>query len=744
MSVVVFYTLVLGWWALAAVFVRVLDREPTCDRLDRWALALPVGLGCFTLAQAPVLLLHGSWRLANLLSLVVMLAMGAVAWWGWTRHCSASKEAEQLAETASDAGDELRAVPADPREVPVGIVIGLTIAAGLIGGCFAGDVGERRWWLVCAVGVALVSAIVGWRCRMGLSGSDPRKPTEPVIPSASMVRSCRALCLGSLVVAFVLGLLWTREDLDDVLYLSHAVELPGAAAIGEVSPDHHGEQLPANPLYALHAFELWGAQWCAWSGVSVLAGFRTLLAPVLWLGSLLLLRRLLRRWLPGWLVPVALTLVVAYLTIGASSHWAANNLFFPRPQQGKTWLVHLFLPALWVAWPRFGGARIGLGGRWRRVALGILVGAGACGCAPTAIFLVPCWAIGLFVVGVAARKGRAFLTDWATPFATALAVSVPCALLGLYVLAVEQPELREVAVHWDGELRWLDALLFHTLGARFGGGAIELAVLQLAPLGLATWSRGARGTREEGECGPAALAPGVVLGAVLLTVASPVLAKPLAQFITGSTGYPRVFWLLPFALAFAWHGAWLLQGVHRRGAAPMFFVGWAALVGALPLLGGKPWFSPDNVYRDDVELEAPVRTRNLERVPAGLAEIARWLDRRGRSERPRRVLCEPHVAAHLAPWSRHISFVYTRSFQTGYALAAAGREDELRARERLAECLGERAHDGDEIESLLHAVEFDAVVRKATKDGNPPLSSAAFQLAERADGYELWLATERR
>ncbi|MDA0667105.1 MAG: DUF6077 domain-containing protein [Planctomycetota bacterium] len=110
--------------------------------------------------------------------------------------------------------------------------------------------------------------------------------------------------------------------------------------MGEFAPTHRGEPLPANPVYALQSFELWGAMLARFSGLHPLIVTRSLLGPILLLLSLALYAGLLRRMIPIGLLQVGMVFLLAYFVFGISSHWTPNNYLLTRPQQGKTWLMH--------------------------------------------------------------------------------------------------------------------------------------------------------------------------------------------------------------------------------------------------------------------------------------------------------------------------------------------------------------------------------------------------------------------
>ena len=361
----------------------------------------------------------------------------------------------------------------------------------------------------------------------------------PRIASAGLEggRLERAVSVGMFLLAIVGATFWVREDADDVLYMGAALMLQDAQSMGIETPAHRGEGLPSTAAYAWQSFELWGSILADHADLHVLPAFRTALAPVLVCVSLLLYRVLLGSLLPRALLPIAMTALIAYFAFGLSSPFASNVYLLSRSAQGKSWLIHVGLPAMVILVRIFlRHPRPGL------FAALMLVSFACLGFAPSAVFVAP---VVLSVCAIAVLATSAELWSGGSVLAgvpklgrllcLGLAV-VPFLAFGLYVIANQSAAVETLGYGRTYSTTWIWTILFHHLDFDSGGGAIEIFLLLTAPMAVALLPRGA-----------AWAFPLAFTAILFLTILNP-LAFPLVASVVGATAYQRFMWAVPFPI----------------------------------------------------------------------------------------------------------------------------------------------------------------------------------------------------
>jgi len=693
--------------ALAAAFafpgVRAVVRWDAGRRFSwpgRIAIGFVAAFGAFSALTGPLLLGHrpGRWALVATLAGWAVAVLAVETWPRRRRDADA-------------------AIPAEPEPAIAALpprwslaLAALCVASLACAWAFATASVPRRPALALA---ALVFAANGWLLL--------RAPRSGAPPAEARLRPLkRAATAGAILlfgVALVTTTLWVREDADDLLYLSEALALPDAAAMIAENVTHRGEGLPANVLYDWQAFELWGGLLAKASGVHPMILFRTLFAPLLLLLAAACWLEIFRRTLPRGSVAVGMLIALAYCLFGISSHWTANNYLLPRPGQGKSWLIHLAAPVIVLLSYEFLE-------RPARASWGLLLLAcfAALGFAPTAVYLVPSALAALVLAHFVLWPAR---SSWRSA-AAASAALLPVLGFGLYLAAHVDGRLGEAIADRTEPARWRDDFFFGHLNFNEGGGGLELFPLVALPLlALLLASRAQR------------FYAVAFTAALFATVLNPLAHLVIGGSLTGWEGYRRLFWLVPYPILLGILAAGLLQAAsaaRRPGLAGGAVL--AAFLIAMPLTGGVYVFGPRNPS-GWVE-PAPYRAQNAFKMPEDLLQLAGTLAR-GPHGPDERILCSGRVASHLAPLAPNFDFVYTRGYQTRASLHLAGRFEEARERERLADpfLAGELA--APEAVPLLAAQKVRYVIQERDADAlEGALRQAGFERTGVFGPYRLW------
>ena len=600
-----------------------------------------ISFGVFSLIEAPVLLTHRSTNTA--------IAVGVVGW-------SAATLALLLFGRRFKPFSSAAPVPPPEWHLPsktwAALALAVVAVALVVAWAFATSPVSRRFLMMSCVAITLIAIVLALRFSSGSRVAD-----------GTALRGMGRLFLVAALATIAFQLVATtgcfREDADDALYMSEALSLVDSPAMGLYSAAHRGENLPATPLYALQAFELLGAIVGRISGLHTLVLFRTLLAPVLVLMAMALYTALLRREIPHFLLGAGLLVLACYFTFGMSSHWTTANYLLPRPAQGKSWLMHVAIPAAvllsrsWFARPK-----------WPTWLALVIVGTAGIGFAPTGAMILCAL---LFVLGLVFLLQQRSLRALGT-IALLGAAAWPDVVFGLYVSSMKiGPEALGAGF---GDVRWRDLFLFHHLGIDLGGGALELASLFTLPLSWAMFRR-----RE------AVRYPALFTLVLFATVLSPLLFGPISNHL-GDEAAHRLFWLIPLGLLLASLGVVVATCAVSLGGPRAALASVVALLITFPFAGGRFVFGTRNRY-----LHEPADTQqcfaNPFKMPSDLLEIGTIL-----AHKPlgtgRRLLCSERVVSHLDPLILPLDPVFVRTYQTDVALLMAGRPDEAARRNYLS------------------------------------------------------------
>jgi hypothetical protein len=466
---------------------------------------------------------------------------------------------------------------------------------------------------------------------------------------------------------------------------------------------HRGEALPPSALHAWSALELWGALVARVSGVHALALFRTLFAPLLFVLTVFACYELFRRILPPGSVAVCMLVTLAYSTFGVASHLTAQSVLIPRAGQGRTWLLHLAVPALVRIGYEF--MRAPRAGSWILV---LLVCFASLGFAPASLLLIP---------STLAAVLLAYLVFWPTRASLvrgAAAATTLAPLLG-FALWVSGGAGAPPAATGSGS--WQGDFFFAHLDLSHGAGALELFPLVALPLAALFLQK-----REQ------LFYPVAFTAALFASATNPIFYPLVSGSLARWEGYDRLFGLVPYPLVMGVLAAGLVQ-VAASTRRPRL-AGAAVLAGfllSMPLTGGALVF------------DASARAENAFKMPADLLRLAETLA--GGPHGPHdRILCSERSAAHLAPLVPAFDFVFTHADHTPRALQAAGRHREAEERERLARAFLAGGVAAADAVPLLDAHRVRHVVLDApAPEAAAALDAAGFARVPEAFGrYELW------
>jgi hypothetical protein len=640
-----FFVLVAAFWFPAWRWLNHSNGNLNEHWCTRAAFAFVIAFGLFSAISGPLLLCHASTQTALyvLLPSWVLCLIGAE----WNRRKQTLPAPSQHATDPAPQWSR----PTYPGFFLGAVLLGLAVATA-----------ATKEWIPRRIGLGLlglgfaVSFLLAWRSR---KNSCP--PIDLASQTTGESKSIWDHAITLLLLSLVLATLITpafhfRADADDNLYLSEALLLTDSPAMGLEAPTHRGEGLTSNPLYSWQSFELWVALLARFAGLHPLMVLRSLLGPLLVLLCLSLYRGILRRILPQQLLPAAMVFLVAYFLFGTSSHWTPNNYLLSRPQQGKTWLMHLGVAAILLQ------SMLYLECRNVKQWLLLLLTSFAClGWAPTAVLLVP-GLLGTFALSqLFVAPSLATLRRQLPMFACIL----PQLLFAILLFTQQDAIQKESTLDWGDPAPWQNLFILQFLNGGMHGGALELAALILAPLLVFALPRLRR------QAYP--LWFSVALGCVLL---NPLFYQLMCKYISGEPGYLRFFWLLPLPFFIASLGAVLVElGARTQSPGPSRFAGLTLGLLVFPLCGAHYVWSPENVYylSDSGTYLGPVD--NPYKMPAGLLDTAQELTALPLGP-DHRILCHISEVMHLSPLVHEFDFVFARDYQTLPPLWALGRDDE--------------------------------------------------------------------
>jgi hypothetical protein len=688
--------LVVAFWWPAWRWLELGGRNQGHPLSQRMAMAFVTAFGVFTLLTSPMLLWHMSSHVAMTTLFTVWVVAGFTAEVAWRKKpkessakCKGITEVHQAQRTAYFLPVFLLSLAAT-----ISLALGFfpaKVALGLIGFCFL-----LNSWVVWK-GAAQTVAI----------------PTKSN-PIAS------GLFFSLLAIALVSPAFHHRTDPDDNLYLSETLILQDSPAMGDFAPTHRGESLPANPVYALQSFELWGAMLARLSGLHTLIVMRSLLGPVLLLLSLGLYAALLRRILPAGLLQVGMVFLLAYFVFGISSHWTPNNYLLTRPQQGKTWLMHAGVLAVLIQSLQFlkqANRRNGL--------LLFLISCACLGWAPTAILLVPATLGSLALAHIYLKPNL----DTVKHGLCLALCTVPQILFVVFLSLHEQQGLQEMTLGEHAETLWRDLFFFTFLSLHSGGGALELLALLAAPLLLLLFPQNKRQAY-----------PVLFLAALAVFLLNPLLYGWIGDSSSGKWGYLRLFWLLPLPILFGALGAGVYASFLREGKGTALST--CAMLGLLtliPMCGAHYVWSHSNLYSKADKGILMYDVENPYKMPQDLLNLANEMQ--GLPLGPEhRILAHLNEVTHLAPLVEEFDFVFTRDFQTPPPLIALGRSKEAQRREQLAAVFLHGHMNSIEAAPLLESeLAHYVIVSPYTGDLSNQLPELNYSLRFESGPYELWV-----
>jgi len=711
-----FYALVgLFWWPSW----RWLGATPWGRQLaptERAAIALASSFGVFAALSGPLLLLHLSTAsaLRILLPAWILYLTGAE----YFRRGRGPHRPDSPNSTTQKEETIAFHLPQRPLSV---LLLGLS-AFAVAGGRAAGWLPHRLslGLLGLVVSAAGGAALLSW-LRSRSAAPIPLFPTSAPHTEATIGdRILKAVLLALVLTSLLSTAFRARTDTDDNLYLSEALLLQDSPAMGLEAPTHRGEALPSNPVYAWQSFELWAAIMAKGSGTHPLFVLRSLIGPLLFLASLALYGSLLRWILPPSLRTGAMVLLCAYFLFGMSSHWTPNNYLLTRPQQGKTWLMHLGVAALILqAIPLLRAPSAS------RCFTLLLLSFACLGWAPTAVLLVPT------LLGFLALAQMMVAPSFKTMRgAGMLALCIlPQLLFGFFLFLQEGAISKEDSLAWTAGSHWMDLLYFQFFQGDVGGGGLELATLAASPLLLLLLPKLTR------RAFPMWFSIGLV--AILL---NPLLFPWLSGDIMGEVGYLRLLWLLPIPLLLAALGA-CLAGVAARGklSGPGYTTGILAALLAFPLCGAHAVWSRANLYFP-VELGVDqISVENPYKMPQGLLNVARELQTLPLGPE-HRILCSLSEVNHLAPLVPAFDFVFARDYQTVTPLHVLGRMEEAARRMALGtEFLEGKLQDEVAAPSLLAEKAEYVLIGPFLPPLSEQLKRLGYGLRFTSGGFSLWV-----
>ena len=698
------------WWPAWRLHQAWSDAEETTE--SKLTLSFVTAFGVFSATTGPLLLLHASTTTALFVVATVWLLFLSLAEFLARRRGRLASLSPPTAST--DHAPANQSLSFGGR--PTWILMALTAVSAIV---YARDILPRRYGLLALIGCFGLNALLALRqWRLGFTGVTPEAASTPTVPAPPSLdrRLLQLLGISLFAACLITPFFHLRADADDNLYLSEALLLQDSEAMGATAPTHRGENLPSNPMYGWQSFELWSAMLARLSGLHPLIVMRTLFAPLLLLLTLGVYRSLFRRILPAHLLPLATVLVLGYFLFGMSSQWTPNNYLLPRPQQGKTWLMHLGIAATVLHALRF----------LERPRLGnwflLLATSFAClGWAPTSIVLLPV---------LIATLGLAFLLqkrDFASlrPILQLGVCALPPLLFGLYLFAQQDALRLEVTLDWAENSPWTGLFFYQFLQGHSQGGGLELFLLTATPLlclGMQTAQRLAY--------------PVLFFLALGLVALNPLLFGVVHDYV-GDTGYLRFFWLLPLPVLLGFLGVRLSASMSKKGV-PMS-LGAVLCLAAFPLFGTHYVWGTANLYDAPEEGIYLAETSNPMKVPDGLLEVAESL--RSLPLGPEnRILCHLNEVMHLAPLIKEFDFVYARNYQTLAPLLVLGRDQEAVRREALGTAFLRGEMASTHAQGLLEQEKAQYIIVGPWSPAViPQLLELGYRERLASDGYALWV-----
>jgi len=518
---------------------------------------------------------------------------------------------------------------------------------------------EWIWFGVGGLVVVAVGILVACGCRWALRSWLEFTSRDEATPAWTALGLALAMIFAQAASAAV----FDRPDSDDCYYLAFQLDYMEGGPFNLEEPTHR-EGLPVHAHNMLLSWDLWAAVVCLMAGLNPMAVSHSILPPLLVLLCYAAYWQVLKEYVPGRWVPLALLGLSAYFVWGIGSHHAASNYLLPRLWQGKAVLAHLAVPLIIVTQTRF--MRKPTPCRWLGLLAAVVSGLAV---SSTGVFLC-------MVVVVCLAFACVPTLSWQDAVRGGVGSAAACVPCVLYGLAIRQRVLAEGAFvaegfQWEAH-SWFSWLLLYVKE----GGNWEffwLLVLPLLAVFLGSWRR--------------LTYPVGFFAILLLTFNNPLLSPWVANHFTSVWGYFRLFWLWPVAV-----GIGILLALMAR-LLLRILEGLVRVRLEHPRLGGLPellvlgglWMIYDGLSGIYVWSERnggtvypwrehPV-TPNLMKMPPDLVVIADTMLADADIDHLR-VLCPDEVSSYFTPYSRRFRFAQTRTLYTYALFRLGGREAE--------------------------------------------------------------------
>jgi hypothetical protein len=660
LAILRFVLTLICFWLPGYLLANRLLRENDYHGSFRVALGFAFSLAVFALIGWPFLWFR--WSFASFLSLVEIAWLAFLALAGFLPFQPGKRTQDQL--RMAPIGGESR--PATPWIAVTALGGYAVVGLGLICLPFAAREwdwawSETGWFLYGTLFAATLIAgglAVGWwhqtlRSTVAFSARD-----EQEAPRFELV-----LALVFILAQALSAMAFDRPDWDDCYYLAAVLDYQHAESLNAAEPTHR-EGLPVSPINVMLVWELWGAMLCHFSGLNPMVVFHTLLPGVLVLLAYAAYGQLLAEMIPRRWVPLALLGLAAYHAWGISSHDTPANFLLTRITQGKAVLLHLGLPVLVITLLRFYDAPT-----WRRWLA--LVGAALFGLAAStsAIFLEVMLIGCLTLAAGLTRRSESWRWSWIG----ALAATLPAIFLGALI---RQAVLSDPAITPRTPMNWDWRTWFAWAGHYCAAGTWEAIWLLSLPLLWLLLGSARRRTYL------------LVFPLVLLaTFHNPLLADPVAYYLTSYPTFFRVFWLYPVAIGLGVLLALLARLLSQgsRVAALPATIAISILLGSWAMPSHYVW-GPNNLGIITRPAWHPVGD-NLMKMPRDLVIIADRMLAHPQIDSVR-ILAPEAATSYLTPYSRDFRFVQTRTLYTLYMLDQAQRSEEGEQRYLLMLLLG--------------------------------------------------------
>ncbi|MEA4965985.1 MAG: DUF6077 domain-containing protein [Oscillospiraceae bacterium] len=437
------------------------------------------------------------------------------------------------------------------------------------------------------------------------------RPHDRILPRTAdrRQRIAALLALAVVLVQIVMATVVYRSDADDSFYVSNVALFANSSVLNPYDSSMGNLSLGTVPMYDFQVWESLLAMACRVFGLSAASLTHTCIIPALLLLSAsayyLLGYALFSDRRKAWLF--VLVLSVFHLFSGANDY-SVGAFLLGRVWQGKATSLVIVLPVLSGLLLRRLDDREKAGDRlWLALALCMLA---AIGLNPTGLYTVGFELLFLCAaVAIAKKQGRILLQ-----MLPALAIAVVFVLL-IYLRTRQFPGQIAAASTADA------GFVFDQLRLFMAGQHIYFYLFLAVWVLLALFGDKVARTYFTLTC------------LLALLVWSPPTGRLVAQYLTKTPSYWRVFWLIPFGPAFAYCAVWGSEKLPKRKALVGILV--CAVLIALP----GTW-----VFQAPATVQPFISADNVEKVPDETLEFGKTLVERGVTSP---ILCCENLATTL-------------------------------------------------------------------------------------------------